>query len=99
MAKYWGTPHFSPKMTQNGLKWILNTTLVNVTFLPTSLSGVQNIHKKFAVYLSLLKDSEQILSIEKAGVAKRLQEGRFLEWVSQTSMFGVQNVHKNLQFT
>ena len=30
-------PHFSPKnffskMTQNGLKWILNTTLVNVTF-------------------------------------------------------------------
>ena len=36
MAKYWGTPHFSPKiffskMTQNGLEWILNTTFV--TFL------------------------------------------------------------------
>ena len=36
---FWGTfaPHFSPKfffakMTQNGLKWILNTNLVNVTF-------------------------------------------------------------------
>ena len=31
MAKYWGTPHL---FFQNGLKWILNTTLVNVTFWP-----------------------------------------------------------------
>ena len=35
-------PHFSPKfffskMTQNGLKWILNTTLVNVTFVTSCL--------------------------------------------------------------
>ena len=37
MAKYGAPPFFSPenflaKMTQNGLKWILNTTLKNVTF-------------------------------------------------------------------
>ena len=37
MAKYETPPFFSPeifftKMTQNGLKWILNTTLKNVTF-------------------------------------------------------------------
>ena len=37
MAKYWDPPHFHPKffltkMTQNGLKWILNTTLKIVTF-------------------------------------------------------------------
>ena len=37
MAKYWDPPHFHPKffltkMTQNGLKWILNTTLKNVKF-------------------------------------------------------------------
>ena len=37
MAKYWDPPIFSPeffftKMTQNGLKWILNTTLKIVTF-------------------------------------------------------------------
>ena len=35
--KYFGTPHFftqkfSPKMTQNGLKYIFNTTFQNVTF-------------------------------------------------------------------
>ena len=38
MAKYWDPPHFHPKffltkMTQNGLKWILNTTLKIVTFV------------------------------------------------------------------
>ena len=37
MAKYWGTPPFFTqiffsKMTQNGLKWILNTTCKNMTF-------------------------------------------------------------------
>ena len=32
MAKYWGTLPFFPKMTQIGMKWILNTTLRNVTF-------------------------------------------------------------------
>ena len=37
MAKYLDPPHFHPKfyltkMTQNGLKWILNTTLKIVTF-------------------------------------------------------------------
>ena len=46
MAKYGGTPHFSPKiffckMTQNGLKWILNTTLENVTFWPARPSPPQ----------------------------------------------------------
>ena len=30
--KYWSSPHFSPKMSQNGLKWILNTTVYYVTY-------------------------------------------------------------------
>ena len=38
MAKYWDPPIFSPeifftKMTQNSLKWILNTTLKILTFV------------------------------------------------------------------
>ena len=37
MTKYWTPPHFHPKnffakMTQNGLKWILNTTSKSMEF-------------------------------------------------------------------
>ena len=33
------TPHFSPKMTQNGLKWILNISLKNVTIWEWKFTG------------------------------------------------------------
>ena len=45
MAKYWGNPNFSPKMTQNGLKWILNTTLYNFCNILTS--GVPKMGKNY----------------------------------------------------
>ncbi len=52
MAKYGGTPtHFHPKislskMTQNSLKWILNTTFKKLTFF-LNPSLVSNFSKAF----------------------------------------------------
>ena len=42
MAKYWGDPpfvtrNFFPEMTQNGLKWISNTTLTSLTRISVKL--------------------------------------------------------------
>ena len=59
MAKYWGTPPFFTqifvsKMTQSGLKWILNTTCKNMTFWrPDPLPQYDICHNFFFLKASL----------------------------------------------
>ena len=60
MAKYGTPPFFSPKifftkMTQNGLKWILNTTLKSMKFCePDPSPGMKNFIFFFKMKASLM---------------------------------------------
>ena len=61
MTKYWDPPLFSPKfyftkMTQNGLKWILNITFKTMKFFLVD-NLPPPIVKNFMEFFFLMKDS------------------------------------------